>query len=231
MCGRIALYTPPKRLARLLEAALAVGVDPAGEPSWNVGPTRQLFGVADRGDGRVLDEYRWGLVPSWTKDPSVGNRMFNARCETVTSKPSFRSALLRRRLLLPVDGFFEWDHSAAAKVPHFFRRADGDPVVFAGLYEFWRDRTIGPGAPWLRTCTLLTTTAGADMDGIHDRMPVVLERDAFDLWLSGDDGELDAVESLCAPAPAGTLVHHSVDSRVGNVNNDWPELIDAVAAL
>lgn len=228
MCGRIALYTPPFRLARLLEAALAAGLDPDGQPSWNVGPTAMLLGVADRGRGRILDEYRWGLVPSWAKDPSVGSRMFNARCETVLTKPSFGAAFERRRLLVPVDGFYEWDRRGGAKEPHYFTRHDGEPMVLAGLYEFWRDRAT-PDAPWLRTCTVLTTTPGPDMDGIHDRMPVVLERDVHDLWLSGGGDERDALQVLCTPARAGTLVHHAVDRRVGSVQNDGPELIDALA--
>jgi len=228
MCGRIALYTPPFRLARLLEAALAAGLDPNGVPSWNVGPQAMLLGVADRGRGRILDEYRWGLVPSWVKDPSVGNRMFNARCETVTAKPSFRTAFERHRLLLPVDGFYEWDRREGTTVPHYFTRADGDHVVLAGLFEHWRDRST-PGAPWLQTCTVLTTTPGPDMDDIHDRMPVVLEPGAFELWLSGGPDEHDALRALCGPAQAGTLIHHPVDRRVGSVKNDGPELIDAVA--
>jgi len=160
MCGRIALYTPPQRLARLLEAALAAGVDPKGEPSWNLAPTRTLFGVVDRGEGRILDAYRWGLVP--------------------------------------------W---------------------FAGLYERWRDPELPADAPRLATCTIVTTAPGPDLDGLHDRMPVVLERDVHDLWLTGADDEQDAVLALCAPTPAGTLAHHPVSSRVGNVNNDDPELV------
>ena len=229
MCGRIALYTPPQRLARLLEATLAAGLDPEGRPSWNVGPQRTLFGVADTGAGRVLDRYKWGLLPSWAKDPSMSNRMFNARSETVASKPSFRSAFKRQRLLVPVDGFFEWDRGGSAKVPHYFTRADGAPIVLAGLYERWRDPSGGEDAPWLQTCTVLTTTQGPDIDGIHDRMPVVLEPDAFDVWLTAGDDERDAVQALCIPAPAGTLVHHRVDAKVGNVRNDGPELIEEIA--
>ena len=229
MCGRIALYTPPQRLARLLEAALAAGVDTDAQPSWNLGPQRTLFGVTEPPAGRVLDSYRWGLVPSWAKDPSVSNRMFNARAETVASKPSFRNAFRRQRLLIPVDGFYEWDRRGGTKVPHFFTRADEAPLVLAGLYERWHDPAASD-APVLQTCTVLTTTPGADVDGIHDRMPVVLERPTFDLWLTARDDEVDAVQALCAPAPAGTLVHHRVDARVGNVRNDGPELIGAISA-
>ncbi|HEY8081292.1 MAG TPA: SOS response-associated peptidase [Acidimicrobiales bacterium] len=228
MCGRIALYTPPQRLARLLEAAVAVGLDPEDLPSWNVGPQRTLFGVSQRSSGRVLDGYRWGLVPWWAKDTTGSNRLFNARAETVATKPSFRDAFERHRLLVPVDGFYEWDRRGAAKVPHLFTRADEGLLVLAGLSERWRDPAGPPDAPVLRTCTILTTTPSADVDGIHDRMPVVLDPAAYDLWLTARDDELDAVTALCAPAPAGTLVHHAVDAKVGNVRNDGPELIAAV---
>jgi putative SOS response-associated peptidase YedK len=230
MCGRIALYTPPARLARLLEAAIAAGVETTSEPSWNVSPQRTLFGVADRGDGRVLDGYTWGLVPWFAKDAAASNRMFNARAETMASRSAFRGAFERQRLLVPVDGFFEWDRRGGSRDPHFFTRSDGDVLVLAGLYERWRDPAGPPDAPRRTTCTVVTTTPGPDLDGIHDRMPVVLERDGFDLWLTGADDELDAVQGLCAPASRGTLVHHLVGSRVGNVRNDGPELIAAVAA-
>lgn len=222
MCGRIALYTPPQRLARLLEAALAAGVDTDAVPSWNLAPTRTLFGVADRGEGRVLDAYRWGLVPSWAKDPSSVTATFNARAESVSTKPAFRAAFERRRLLVPVDGFYEWDRRGPAKVPHYFTRADEGPIVLAGLSEFWRDRA---GGPWLASCTVITTSDGPDMDGIHDRMPVVLDREAHELWLTAREDELDAVRALCRPASAGTLVHHPVGPRVGNVREDDASLI------
>ena len=229
MCGRIALYTPPRALARLLDAAIAAGIDPEGTPSWNVAPTRTLFGVADVRGSRVLDEYRWGLVPWWSKDPAGGAKTFNARAETAADRPSFRDAFRSQRLLLPVDGFFEWDRRGAQKVPHFFTRADGGPVVLAGLYDRWRDPRAPDAAP-LVTCTVLTTTPGTDIDGIHDRMPVVVEPAAYDLWLTAGGDELDAVQGLCVPAAAGTLVHHPVDPKVGNVANDSPELIAAAAS-
>lgn len=226
MCGRIALYTPPQRLARLLEAALAVGLDPATPPSWNVGPQATLFGVAQTREGRVLDAYRWGLVPYWSKDASGATKMFNARAETVATKPAFRTAFRRHRILVPVDGFYEWDRRGAAKVPHFFTRTDGAPLVLAGLSERWHDPDGGEEV--LQTCTVLTTTPSDDVDGIHNRMPVVLDTNVYDLWLTAREDELEAIQALCVPAPAGTLVHHPVDAKVGNVRNDSPELIDAV---
>ena len=226
MCGRIALFSPPRAMASLFDAALGDGVDPEGRPSWNIGPTRRLDGIRHLEGSRVLERYRWGLIPSWAKDMSIATKTFNARAETVAEKPSFRSAYKHRRLLVPIDGFYEWDRSVAPKPqPHYFSRADGTPLVLAGLYETWSDPTT-PDAPPLSSATILTTSAGDDMDEIHHRMPVVLEQETFDLWLSDDETELDAVTSLLQPAPQGTLVHHAVDRAVGNVRNDGPELLD-----
>jgi putative SOS response-associated peptidase YedK len=230
MCGRIALYTPPAAMARLLEAGLAEDVDPTGHPSWNVGPTRRIDGVAEVEGARVLDRYRWGLIPSWAKDASFGARTFNARSETAATKPSFRAAWKVRRLLIPIDGFYEWDRRGPGKpAPHYFTRADERPLVVAGLFESWHDPAAPEDAPAVRSATVLTTQAGEDMDGIHDRMPVVLEQGAFDLWLETEGGELAALGDLCRPAPRGTLVHHRVDPAVGSVRNDGPELIAPTA--
>jgi putative SOS response-associated peptidase YedK len=235
MCGRIALYTPPLRMARLLDATLAAGLDPERPPSWNVGPTRTLLAMTepadDAGRHRVLDEYRWGLIPPWANDPSVGNRLFNARAETLADKPSFRSAYGARRLAIPVDGFYEWHKTpGGSRQPYFFRRADGAPVVFAGLYEFWRDPTFPDGEhPWVRSCTIITTAAGEDMAAIHDRMPAILESDAFDAWLD-PDAERPVLDGLLLPAAGGTLARVAVDRGVGNVANDGPGLIDEAAA-
>jgi putative SOS response-associated peptidase YedK len=226
MCGRVALFTPPSRLARLLDAALAAGVEPDGVPSWNVGPQRTLFAVAEVDGARVLDRYRWGLLPAWAKDPAMGNRLFNARGETVAEKPSFRSAFARRPCVVPVDGFYEWDKRGPARQPHFFTRADGDPILLAGLHESWRDPEGPPDAEPTRTCTVITTEPGPDIDGIHDRMPVVLELDDVDAWLDVDEGVRAARLALLDPAPAGTLVHHEVGRAVGSVRNDGPGLIE-----
>ena len=228
MCGRIALFTPPGRLARLLEATLAAGLDPEGPPSWNIGPQRSLFALTDSDDGeRLLDRYRWGLLPSWAKDPKISNRLFNARGETVTEKPSFRSAFAKRPCVVAADGFYEWDHrEGRQKQPHFFSRGDGDPLLFAGLYELWRDRTLGDDAPWISTCTVITTTPNGDMDDLHDRMPVVLERDEIATWLDYREEAPEVRAALLDPAPEHTLVHHGVATTVGNVRNDGPELIE-----
>ncbi len=226
MCGRVAMFTPPSRLARLLEASLAAGVDPEAPPHWNIGPQRTLFALNESEGERVLDRYRWGLLPSWAKDPSISNRLFNARAETVTEKPSFRSAFTKRPCVVAVDGFYEWDHrDGRQKQPHFFTRVDGAPLLFAGLYEHWSDRSLGDEAPVIATCTVITTTPNEDMDGIHDRMPVVLEADSIDLWLDIDEVQRELRRELLQPAAVGTLSHYGVSSAVGNVRNDGPELI------
>jgi putative SOS response-associated peptidase YedK len=229
MCGRVAIFSPPLRLARLLDAALAAGLDPDDQPSWNIGPQRRLFAVADRHEERLLDSYRWGLVPSWSKDPKIGNRLFNARAETVTEKPSFRSAFAKRPCVIPVDGFYEWDHRPGhAKQPNFFTRADGAPLLFAGLYEYWKNPDEPVDAELTKTCTIITTTPNEDMDAIHDRMPVVLELDDVDTWINVRDHEPEERRQLLVPASVGTLVHHSVGSAVGSVKNDGPQLIEVV---
>jgi putative SOS response-associated peptidase YedK len=224
MCGRIALYTDPDRMARILGAGLADRMVADWHPSWNVAPTRPIFGVSESKGGRMLDQYRWGLVPSWVKDPKTVKSTFNARAESLASKPMFRSAFESRRILIPVDEFYEWETlGPKQKQPYAFRRADGEPIVLAGLRE-WNPELDGCG----RTATIITTQAGPDMP-IHNRQPVVLERDVWDLWLDGDVTDRDELESLLRATVGGTLIHHPVGKAVGNVNNDGPELVEAVA--
>jgi putative SOS response-associated peptidase YedK len=238
MCGRIALYSEPDYLARIFDAVLGPDVDPDGRPSWNIPPTRSILAVADeQPDGaaaphRALGRYKWGLVPSWAKDPAMGSRTFNARAETVSSKPSFRAAFTARRLAVVADGFYEWKPGPGkTRRPYYFTRADGQPLALAGLWEQWWG---GPGAPDaderppLRTCTVITTGAGADMGDIHHRMPVVLESEVLDEWLDPANRDKPELESLLVASPAGTLVHRAVATTVGNVRNDGPELIDPV---
>jgi putative SOS response-associated peptidase YedK len=232
MCGRIALFTPPARLARLLDAFLAAGIEPDSHPSWNVGPQRRLFAVTERDEVRTLDRYRWGLLPSWAKDPSLANRLFNARAETVTEKPSFRSAFAKRPCVIPVDGFYEWDHrDGRQRQPHYFTRVDGRPLLFAGLYEHWRDPDAPSDAAALRTCTIITTTPNDDMDELHNRMPVVLELADVEQWIDVERFGPDERALLLRPASRGTLCHHGVDSAVGSIRNDGPELIEPVEPL
>jgi len=240
MCGRIDLHTPPSRLARLLHAELAAGVDPQGAPRWNLPPTEGVLalvaGQRPGGAARVLVSFRWGLVPTWAKDPAVGNRMINARAESLEAKPAFREAFAARRCLVVADGFYEWqaaDPGAPRKsrVPYYFHRADGAPLTFAGLWDRWRDPSRRPeeGAV-LRSCTIVTTAAGPDVAAVHDRMPVVVEADGVDPWL--DPGLRDAgfLAGLLVASRPGVLTSHRVDPAVNDVRNDGPELVAAVRA-
>ena len=240
MCGRIALYSEPDFLARVFDAQLALEVGPEARPSWNIGPMRSLLAVAevpdvestpDAGSHRELGRYKWGLVPSWAKDPNMGNRTFNARAETVASKPSFRAAFTARRLAVVADGFYEWKPGPGkVKQPYYFTRADGQPLALAGLWELWwggpASEPSDGGRPALRTCTVITTEAGPDMGDIHHRMPVVLEPEVIEEWLDPANCDKPELEALLVPSPGGTLVHRAVARGVGNVRNDGPELIE-----
>lgn len=224
MCGRFGLYRPTDALAELFGAHEAPGVRRRWAPSYNIAPTRDVVGLAvTREVGRVLDLYRWGLVPSWAPDPSVGSRLFNARAEGLTASRAFGDAFRARRLAVVADGFFEWrPREGRRPQPLFFRRADGAPLAIAGLWESWS----GPaGDAPLLSCTMVTTAAGPDLEGVHDRMPVVLDPLALEAWLDPRARDLRSLEELLRRPPAGTLVHHAVDPRVGDPRNDDPDLV------
>jgi putative SOS response-associated peptidase YedK len=225
MCGRFALYIEPVKVARYLQATLD-GVDD-WRPSWNIPPTERILGARERVDHngemtRSLELYRWGLVPFWAKDPKVGSRAFNARAETVGTKPMFRRAFEKRRILIPADAFYEWKKTGGPKAPNAFRRTDGEPIVFAGLCEYWKT----PDGEWMPSATIITTSDNPDMHEIHNRMPVILEKDAWDLWLDPGLGDLEELKGLVKPAKKGTLEHYQVGKDVGNVANNGAELLE-----
>ncbi|HLX89457.1 MAG TPA: SOS response-associated peptidase [Acidimicrobiales bacterium] len=238
MCGRVDIHTPPAQLARALEAQLAAGVDPDGRPSWNVGPTRAIPAVVENEEHtRVLDLFRWGLVPHWAKDPKSagGYKMINARAETMATKPAYRSALARRRCLIVVDGFFEWAQNPAdpkRKIPFYFQRTDGQPITMAGLWETWWDKSRSPDEPdpetYLQTAVIVTTAAGPDMEAVHDRMPVIIEEAQRGLWLDPEIRDVAQISGLLHPAPGGTLIRHTIATEVNNVRNDEPGIIEPV---
>lgn len=233
MCGRFVSASPPDELAQYFGAELDDG---ELEPSYNVAPTNEVYVVRARDDVRRLAALRWGLVPFWAKDLKIGSRMINARAETVAEKPAYRKAYQRHRCLIPADGFYEWAKlpGLEKKQPYFIHRTDGEPVVFAGLWERWRPKledgkTVDPDAEPIETCTILTTTPNADMAPIHDRMPVLLPPSVWDDWLS-EETDLDYIGSLLGPAPDDLLTLVPVSTAVNNVRNKGAELMAALPA-
>lgn len=223
MCGRIA-QSEPSKYAQRLDALF----EPSGEwrPSWNIGPMSRIWGAREHDGERRLSQFQWGLLPGWCDDVKVASRCFNARAESAATKPMFRTAFRRRRLLVPVDGFYEWQATPGSKrkQPYYFQRADGDPVVLAGLWEYWaRGDDERPSA------TVLTSSAGPDMP-VHVRQPVVLEPDAWARWLDPDMDDVDELEAMLAPR-GGVLVHHPVSPEVGSVRHDGPHLVEVAAPL
>lgn len=222
MCGRFVAATP----VPLLTERFCVDEvrDPLPEPSWNVAPTDPVPAVVDRGGRRLLGTFRWGLVPSWARDPSGAARMINARAETVATKPAFREAVRRRRCLIPADGFYEWPRRPGqrAGAPVFVCATGGTPLAFAGLWEVWR----GGAAP-LRTCTIVTTAANAALSPIHDRMPVVLPPETWDAWLDPSRTDPASLLALLGPAPDDLLTVRPASPLVNDVRNNGPALLAA----
>ncbi len=244
MCGRYAATANPDDL---LEEFEVERIDERERllPDWNVAPTKDVPAIITRRDRdaadaaedaapvRVLRPVRWGLVPSWAKDPSIGSRMINARMETVSEKPAFRRAFVKRRCLLPAAGYYEWyGEVKGKKQPFYITRRDGRPLAMAGLYEFWRDPAGDPEDPqaWLCTCTVLTTTAEDDVGRIHDRMPLMVPPDRWAEWLDPANDDTESASALLVPAAPGALAAWPVSTLVNNVRNNGPELAEPLAA-
>ena len=241
MCGRYASSRQPEDLVEEFEIR---NPDlPHLEPDFNVAPTKEVYAVVERppsGDKeaepeRQLRVLTWGLVPFWAKDPKVGNRMINARMETVAEKPAYRRAFERRRAILPADGYFEWypteEHTKAGKPrkqPYFIKPKDDGVLAMAGLYEIWRDPAKAEDDPtrFLWTCTVLTTSAEDSLGHIHDRMPLMLSPDRYEQWLDPRSNATDDLLGLLEPAAPGRLEAFPVSTLVSNVKNNGPELVE-----
>ncbi|MFF5719965.1 SOS response-associated peptidase [Streptomyces buecherae] len=266
MCGRYAASRKPEDLANLFDVGKWEPTE-ALAPDWNVAPTKNVYAVlerplkqsADRTPVRQLRPLRWGLVPSWAKSPEGAAKMINARAETVHEKPSFRRAFEARRCLVPADGYYEWVTSAderqleergrkkrTRKQPYFVTPADGSVMALAGLYEFWRDRTLPDDHPqaWWATCTVITTEAEttplagreagavgpASLAEIHPRMPLMLTPDRWAAWLDPARTDEESLRALLAPPPGGLLRAYPVTTDVSNVRNNGPELLKELPA-
>lgn len=228
MCGRYVTVSSPALLAERF--GVTEIRSPELDPSYNVAPRADVPVVAERHGERVLDVVRWGLIPSWAKDRSIGDRFINARGETLTTSNAFKRAFERRRCIVPADGFYEWQAIAGQRVkqPWFFRRRDGEPLAFAGLWEIWHDRNEGDDAPRIRSCTIITTTPNELVAPIHDRMPLVLAESAWDTWLDVDNHDTAALTRLIGPMPAAELEAWTVSTLVNKADNNGPELLDRV---
>ncbi len=217
MCGRFTLTVSARVLADLFDVEV-----PELAPRYNIAPSQQVLVVRATPVGaREAATVRWGLIPSWAKDPSIGNRMINARAETVADKPAFRSAVKARRCLIAADGFYEWRKINGGKLPHLIRFSDGRPFAFAGLWERW----AGPGGETVDSTTIITTRPNEIVATLHDRMPVILPREAFDEWLGPAPLPRPHLEELLSPHPATGMEAFAVSRRVNSPANDDAQCI------
>jgi putative SOS response-associated peptidase YedK len=220
MCGRFAFYSPSEATAALFGVSDAGGV----EPRYNIAPTQYIAAVRNRDDdGRELAMLRWGLVPFWAKDPSIGNRMINARAETVAEKPAYRAAYRRRRCLVLADGFYEWHLEGTSKTPYYISLANQEPFAIAGLWEHWQNPDSDDV---IDSATLITTAANDFMAALHHRMPVILEPGTADRWLAGDEGVL-----AFATENVPKLRAWPVSRSVNNARHEGEELIAAAGSV
>ncbi|MGI9015244.1 MAG: SOS response-associated peptidase [Phycisphaerales bacterium] len=247
MCGRFVLATPAYEIAALFAAEMLIQNAP--EPRYNIAPTQDVIVLRERkrDKQRVLQTMRWGLVPHWADDISIGSRMINARSETARSKRAFRDAFASRRCVIPADGFYEWKTINQRKQPYYINRADQKPMLFAGLWARWRPPGVADADAdaVVETCTILTTAASAQVQELHDRMPVMLEQADAMIWMSqsqsastetgndGDDddaGERDELAALLSrPVADGLLLMHPVSRMVNRVEVDLPACIEQIA--
>jgi putative SOS response-associated peptidase YedK len=222
MCGRYVLTADGTQLQ------LAFDLNAAPEPHaprFNIAPS-QPIAVITNDSPKDLTYFKWGLVPSWAKDPNMGSKMINARAETAAEKPAFRAAFKRRRCLIPADGFFEWQKREGGKVPMFIHLDDYSLFAFAGLWEVWYSSDGGE----LRTATILTTEPNELMSSIHNRMPVILERKDYEQWLAPGDQKASDLMPLMKPFDTRRMAAHPVSTYVNSPGNDSPETIEPIAS-
>jgi putative SOS response-associated peptidase YedK len=218
MCGRFVITSAPEALRKLL----GYKEQPNFPPRYNIAPTQPIPVVRREHGERHFALMRWGLIPSWVKDPKQFALLINARIEGVVEKPSFRAAMKRRRCLIPADGFYEWQKQGKAKQPYFIRAKDSGPFAFAGLWETWTDRDGGE----IETAAIVTCAANKSIAPVHDRMPVIVPPENFDAWLDGDKIDAKQAAALAGPAPEDFLEAYEISTRVNSVKNDSAENLD-----
>jgi len=225
MCGRFTLKTPKEDIARQFGVEIEEGL----APRYNIAPTQTVAAIRARaqdGEGREFVHLKWGLIPSWAKDSSMGARLINARSETVTEKPSFREAFRRRRAIIPADGIYEWQRAGSSKQPYFIRMRDERLFGLAGLWDRWRNEE----GEVIESCSILTTEANEIFSPVHERMPVVLQPESYGEWLDDDERGVEALKELLRPYPSSEMIAYPVSARVNSPQHQGAELIEQLAA-
>ncbi len=222
MCGR---FTRSQTIDEIAEAFFADIVEADLAPSYNVAPTQNIVTIAGNSVKR-LSAMRWGLIPSWAKDDSIASKLINARAETVAEKPSFREAFKKRRCLIIADGFYEWKKAGTEKIPHYIRLKSQEPFAFAGLFDHWE----APEGKMLTTCTIITTEANELMSNLHERMPVILPRERYELWLDASVKDAQALKSMLEPFSADLMEAYPVSRLVNSPSNNSPKCIEPESA-
>ena len=219
MCGRFVQAQRPEFYAE--HYGVEVLKTESLAPSWNVAPTDPVYAVAEHGGERLLGTFRWGLLPWWAKDRKLAARNINARAETAAEKPAFRDSFVAKRCIIPADGFYEWERKPKGKLPHFIHSQHDEPLALAGLWASWRDPETEER---VRTCTVLTRDPNELVAKLHNRMPVVLTRDAWSDWLDPSNDDRTRLEAILS-APVPPLAEHAVSTLVNKVANNVPECI------
>lgn len=223
MCGRYALYSNLEQIKSHFPTDL-VACD--SEPNYNVAPTREVLAIVKQDGLNTLDKLHWGLVPFWAKDTKIGSKMINARQETLSSKPAFREAFKHRRCLIPADGFYEWYGANGQKQPMFITLPDKKPFAFAGLWETWQAKNESGSA--YRSCTIITREATGGLKKIHDRMPVVLQPDAYYSWMDHNEYKIESLQDLLSRKSVTEFAFYPVSKKVNAIRNNEPENIEPV---
>jgi putative SOS response-associated peptidase YedK len=222
MCGRFTLTIDPYHLQEAFPWAM---IPDDLTPRYNIAPSQPVAVIPNTGD-LTVSMYKWGLIPSWSKDSAIGDRMINARAESLAEKPSFRNAYRRRRCLILADGFYEWKQNPGmkSKQPVYIRLINDRPFAFAGLWEIWKS----PQESEVRSCTIITTQPNSLLEPIHNRMPVILQPNAYNIWLTTEDRHPAQLNDLLIPYPAAEMIAFPVSRLVNSPGTDSPELIQPI---
>lgn len=227
MCGRFVSKAKKQEIEK--EFKVEIGDDNLAVPRYNIAPSQMIAVVAEIENQREISLFKWGLVPRWAKDESIGNKLINARAETLTEKPSFREAFARRRCIIPTSGFYEWQKTAkGAKQPFYFYLKEKEVFGFAGLWEEWLDKETGEA---VETCSIITTEANEVLKPVHDRMPVILKSENYGQWLDRKEKNTDRLQDLLVPYAPGEMDSHVVSRAVNIASSDSAELIAPVNSI